>query len=195
MPKRKKNPEVEDSEDEALALARGFHGRENLETLEIEETEFYRENLSNLATLLDLEVFIEARAKEGLITIPFEDVFIGGSPDRKQIYLVGETSLPDEWLEAANPSGYEKDKVIIGWVYRIGYWSDKFHLVGSNGNNDYDHEFGEQTFKPPARFKGVWKLNEKVNAGLLPLLIYDRLNERLELIGGGYQIRDEGIWD
>lgn len=195
MSRRKRNPEVEDSEDQAQELARGFHGRENQETLEIEETEFYRENLSNLATLLDFEVFIEARAKEGLITIPFEDVFIAGSPDRKQLYLVGETSLPDDWLRTANPSGCEKDKVIIGWVYKIGYWSDKFHLVGSNGNNDYDHEFGEQTFKPQAKFKGVWKLQDKIANGLLPILIYDRLNERLELVGGGYEIRDEGIYD
>lgn len=196
MRRLKNSPaEIEDLEDEAQELARGFHGRENHENLEVEETEFYRENLSNLAILLDLEVFIKPRAKEGLITLPFEDVFMAGSSDRKQIYLVGETSLPDEWLQTANPSGWEKDKVIIGWVYKIGYWSDKFHLEGSNGNDDYDHEFGEQTFKPPGRHKGVWKLEEKLAAGLLPMLVYDRLNEKLEMIGGGYTIKDEGIWD
>lgn len=197
-----KNPsevaELKDELEDAEEVARGFHGRENLEAFEVEETEVYRENLAFLGNMLDVEVFIEARADEGLITLPFEEVMLGASSDRKQLYLTGDTSLPDEWLEEANPVGYQKDKVIIGYVYSISYFADKHHLTGpkqQKKGSEYIHAFAEQTFKAPARYEGVWKLEEKIQAGRLPQLIYNRLSGGLELVGGGYEIRDEGIWD
>src|ERR1019366_9455967 len=104
--------------------ASGFHGRENKEIFEIEEQEHYRENLAFLGEMLDVEVLIEARAKEGLITLPFEEVMLGCSSDRKQLYLIGDTSLPDDWLEEASPSGFDKDKVVVGWIYNISYFAD-----------------------------------------------------------------------
>jgi hypothetical protein len=204
-----RNPEeeaelVEDNQEEAEEVARGFHGRENREIFEIEEEVQYRENLACLGEMLELEVFIETRQDEGLVSVCFkrkpqsEIVFLNCSGDRKQLYLVGDTGLPDDWLEEANPSGWEKDKVPIGWVYSISYFADKHHLTGSKQQakgSEYIHAFGEQTFQAPNRFEGIWKLEEKITGGLLPELVYDRLNEGMELIGGGYVVKDEGIWD
>lgn len=196
-----KNPEEEselrDDLGEAEEVARGFHGRENRETFEVEEVEEYRENLAFLGEMLDIEVFIEGRKKDGLITLPFQDVMLGCSVDRKQLYFVGETELPDDWLKD-NCAGADKDKVAVGWVYSVSYLADKHHLVGPKSQKhgaEYIHAFGEQTFKAPARFDGVWKLEEKIEYGMLPQLIYNRLSGGMELVGGGYEVRDEGIWD
>lgn len=192
------------TEDEAEELARGFHGRENRETLDIVETESYRENLAILGEMVELEVFIESRSDEGLVPICFsrevqEDiVYLGSSPDRKQLYLTGDTGLPDDWLQEASPESWGKDKVPIGYVYSVSYFADKHHLTGGGGQEfgtEYIHCFGEQTFEHKGKGDKVFKLEEKIVAGLLPMLVYDRLGERMELVGGGYDVRDEGIWD
>ena len=63
------------------------------------------------------------------------------------------------------------------------------------------HCFGENSFEnPDARQDGqadylIYAPLEKLEAGLLPELIYNRLNGTMELVGGGYVIKDEGIWD
>lgn len=192
---RMSNPSADFEEVEELA--RGFHGRDNRETFTIKEVEEYRENLAFLGEMLDIEVFIEGRKKDGLITLPFEDVMLGASADRKQLYFVGDTSLPDDWLKK-NCLGWDKDKVSIGWVYAVSYFADKHHLTGPKQQKkgmEYRHCFGEQTIKAPARFEGVWKLKEKWEMGLLPILIYNRLSQCMELVGGAYIVKDEGIWD
>lgn len=192
------------SEEESEELARGFHGRENRETFEVIEEEPYRDNLAMLGEMVELEVFIEARADEGLIPITFsrenqEDlVYLGCTPDRKQLYLTGDTSLPEDWLEEANPASFEKDKVPVGWVYSISYFADKHHLTGPKQQkfgSEYIHCFGEQTFEHSGNSNKVFKLEDKIAAGLLPELIYNRLSGGMELVGGGYEVPDEGIWD
>lgn len=192
------NPDGESlgTEVEAQEVARGFHGRENRESFEFTVEEPYRQQLALLGPMLDVEVLIESRAGDGLITLPFEEVMLSCSTDRKQLYLVGDTGLPDDWLEDNCPS-WDKDKVPIGWVYSISYFADKHHLTGSKQQKDgaeYIHCFGEQTFPGGGR-KKIHKLDEKVSAGLLPLLIYNRLSCGMELVGGGYVVKDEGIWD
>lgn len=203
-----KNPsqedELRDELEEAEEVARGFHGRENKESFEVEELETYRENLALLGEMVELEVWIEARQDEGLIPIQFSRknqkdlVFLSCSPDRKQLYLTGDTCLPDDWLEEACPASWEKDKVPVGWVYSISYFADKHHLTGPKQQKfgtEYIHCFGEQTFQHAGNSNKVWKLEEKITAGLLPELIYNRLSGEIELVGGGYEVRDEGIWD
>lgn len=199
-----KNPgdeeELKDDLGEAEEVARGFHGRENREAFEIEEIESYRENLACLGEMVELEVFIENRQDEGLVPIQFsreteqDIVFLGCSPDRKQLYLTGDTGLPDDWLEEANPLGWDKDLVFVGYVFTISYFADKHHLTGPKQQKhgvEYIHAFGEQTCPG----KGVRKLEEKIQKGLLPQLIYNRLSGGMELVGGGYEVRDEGIYD
>lgn len=209
------NPEEESelaeelgTEEEAEEVARGFHGRENQETIEIDEPEVFRENLALLGEMVELEVFIEARQDEGLIPIKFsgetgyenkEDaIYLSCSSDRKQLYINGNCDLPDDWLEETSPSSYEKDLVPIGYVYSISYFADKHHLTGSKQQKNgtpYIHCFGEQTFKHKGNANKIFALEDKILAGLLPMLIYNRLNQGMELVGGGYSVKDEGIWD
>lgn len=195
-----KNPEEElelkDSIEEAEQVASGFHGRENREIFEVEEAEIYRENLAYLGEMLDIEVFIECRNK--LITLPFEDVMLGCSSDRNSLYFAGDTKIPLSWIKQNVPEGWDKDKVVIGWIYSISYFADKHHLTGpkqQKNGMEYIHCFGEQTFKAPASFEGIWKLKEKITRGVLPQLVYNRLGECCEIVGGVYSIKDEGIWD
>lgn len=203
-----KNPEEEqelqDSFESAEEVARGFHGRENRESFEVEETEVYRENLAFLGEMAELEVFIEARADEGLVQLEFDRknkkdlVFLACSSDRNQLYLVGNTCLPNEWIEECCKDQANKDKVIIGWVYSVSYFADKHHLTGPKQQKygtEYIHCFGEQTFEHKGNSNKVWKLFEKIEAGVLPVLIYNKLSGGMELVGGKYEVRDEGIWD
>lgn len=184
--------ELEDAED----VAKGFHGRDVEETFEEVEEHQFRSELAQLGELIELEVFNENL--EELLVLSFsrnneaEIVRLGASGDRKQLFIVGgDTCLEDELLEEVCPTGYEKDKVPVGYVFSISYFADKHHLTGPKQQKkgcEYIHEFGEQTGKK----MGV---QEKVLSGKLPELVYDRLNQSLEMIGGGYEIRDEGIWD
>ncbi len=198
--------ELEQAED----LAEGFHGRKSREAFDISEHHTYRDSLGMLGELEELEVFNWQlwKNEEDLKTFTFSRkgskvVRLGGSGDRKQLYFNGgDQELPNELLEELGGVGANKDKVSLGYVYSISYWSDKHHLEGSSGRNEaYMHCFGEATFEnPDARTDGqadyiIYKPTEKAIAGVLPELIYDRLNGCLELVGGGYEIRDEGIYD
>ena len=197
--------------DSAEDLAVGFHGRASQETFEVEERRNFRQDLAMLGELEELEVFNELAWNETgeLKTFTFSRkkkdlVRLAGSPDRRQLFLVGgDQEIPDSVLgDLAGDRQATKDKVSLGFVYSISYWSDKHHLEGSNGVMEaYMHCFGESTFEnPDARQDGqadylVFMPEQKLGAGLLPELVYDRLNMTLELVGGGYEIRDEGIWD
>lgn len=194
--------ELRDELDDAQEVARGFHGRENEEEIEEVDEEQYRSELALLGELVELEVFNETQ--EDMLIFDFGRdnpdslVNLACSGDRKQLFLVGgDQSIEDETLEQLG-AGWDKDKVRVGYVYSISYFADKHHLTGPKQQKfgtEYIHSFGEQTVKAPVRNEGVWKLEEKLERNLLPELIYDRLNCKIELVGGGYEIRDEGIWD
>ena len=205
---RRNSGELEDSLQEAEERAEGAHGRPAKEAIEIREKVRFRENLPMMGELEELEVFNENLYDGDLEQLIFSRaskklVRLGFSSDRKQLFLVGgDQELPDGFLKDVSPNGWQKDKVHIGFLYSITYWTDKHHLEGSSGKlESYMHCFGEQTFTNPNAPKDgsadymVWKLEEKLVAGVLPELIYDRLNEQLELVGGGYFVKDEGIWD
>jgi hypothetical protein len=200
--------ELEDSYESALEAAEGAHGRKAKSSVEIKERLTFRENLAEMGELEELEVYNENLYDGDLEQLTFSRkarslVRLGFSSDRKQLFLVGgDQKLEDGALRDFSPNGWNKDKVHIGYLYSITYHTDKHHLEGSNGIVEaYMHCFGEQSFKNPNAPKDgsadymVWKLEEKLVAGVLPEIIYDRLNEQLELVGGGYKVKDEGIYD
>ena len=206
------NPEMEELRDDfesAEEAAEGAHGRPAREAIEIKEKVKFRENLPMMGELEELEIFNENLYDGDLEQLVFDRkkkkslVRLGFSSDRKQLFLIGgDQCLEDGFLRDCCPKGWQKDKVHIGFLYSITYHTDKHHLEGSDGTEEaYMHSFGEQTFpNPNAPQDGsadymIWKLEEKLVAGVLPEIIYDRLNEQLELIGGGYIVKDEGIWD
>ncbi len=191
--------ELSEELNEAQEVARGFHGRDNREIVEVDSSETYRSDLAMLGYLCELEVLVGDEVIPLEFSYEQDPVFVNCTSDRKQLILVGgDQALPDEVLEQSG-DGYDKDKVRVGYVYSISYFADKHHLTGpkqQKKGTEYQHGFGESSFplKNP-KYSGIWKLEEKIEAGKLPLLIYDRLNERIELVGGGYFVKDEGIFD
>ena len=198
--------ELADSFEDAQEVARGFHGRPNQETIELEESEQYRENQAILGCMEEIELLnLGIFDEDGLEPIEFSpDVLLTCSSDRKQLFLMGDMSLPDEWLKKMSSSGWDKDKVILGNAYSISYFADKHHLSGpkqQKKGSSYGHCFGEAMFSNPKESRNglmestVWKPLEKLAAGCLPAVVYDQLNEKIELIGGNYIVKDEGIYD
>lgn len=166
---------------EAEEVAEGFHGKLMGTVTEVMEEEKYRGELAVLGYMEDLEVDIGQRKPE---PIKFPEMPLSKRPvlaatgDREQLYLVGgDQALSEESLEflLGTEDGAGKDFVVIGPVAAITYWTAKHHLSKEDKKlGMYRHEFAEE-------------------GGEQPLLVYDNLNGQLYLMGGSYQVEDEGI--
>jgi hypothetical protein len=96
---------------------------------------------------------------------------LAGEPGGDQLFIVGGNQNVDRFLTKLLAHG-GKDPLDCGFVYRIEYFTrkgfDKFRPV------NYWHHFGEES-------------------RVQPRLIYDRTNHRLQLAGGEYTVKREGI--
>lgn len=175
--------------EKALAVAEGFHGRPARDIEDVIEIERYRTKLAKLGDLVELEVL--CKSGKHVIPITFaseendgiEEDFVSASstPDRNQILFVGGNQIVDlEAFDELNNNELAKDYVFLGECFSISYFTDKHHLEGPEYQKDgtpYIHKFGEE------------------EGGERPFLVYDKLNEHLLLVGGSYEVRDEGIWN
>jgi hypothetical protein len=156
--------------DSAARLSERFHGRPVRKVTTLAQEVAERTELADLGRLIELVV-------EGAETwaLPFgrTDVRVAASPDGGQLYLVGgdqEVDLERLGLAEALP----KDHLVVGELASIAYRTSKaFHNFEPT---DYQHAFGEES-------------------GVRPLLCYDALNRALYIVGGNYQVREEGIVD
>lgn len=174
-----------ESLSEAKSLTEGFHGRKAQYVEDIIEIERYRTKLAHLGDLIEFEI-LDHRSNKHVIPINFaapdteEHVSIG-FPNRYQLILSGgNQSIDLDSFPALSNNEREKDYVQIGSIFSISYFTDKHHLEGPKYQADgteYIHKFGEE------------------EGGELPTLVYDRLNEHMMLVGGSYEIRDEGIYN
>jgi hypothetical protein len=168
-------PELEDSYEEAEKVYETFHGRDSDEEVVVEEAFAVRDNLAALGILQELSLTSPAKVK---FKVAFEDdqPLLCSSVDSLQLYIIGgDQSIDDDTLleildgdqEAAN-----KDKVLLGVLDTLVYQTEKdfdnFETI------DYEHELGE-------------------DGGFQPAVVYDRVNRQLELVGGSYKIKREGI--
>ncbi len=180
--RRRNNPnsEVEASE-EALEMARKFHGREAKSVDVIDDTIEYEEEAIVIGDLVELTIIDPKNSRNGF-DISFEP---GNRPlvtcnvDGTNIEFDGG----DQSLEIGSMKGLEKidiqgkNYVVIGEVLSIVYFTDKHHLEGPEEQKEgieYQHEFGEEGGKPP-------------------LLVYDIKNQKMSLAGGSYKVEDVGI--
>ena len=176
--KRTKNSSI----DEISEISKGFHGRDPIQEFELTEQTIYHKNLAQLGELVELEIESTEKRKD-LIVLGFQrgddPVRLCVSKNRKQLeFLGGDQTVDDDWLESVTDE-WDKDKVFLGCCFSISYFADKHHLTGPKQQKygtEYIHEFGEQ-------------------GGSMPKVIYDRLNKRFELVGGSYDVRDEGIYN
>lgn len=168
-------------EDRAEQLAEDFHGRPARDFIDVTEAEAYDEYGAILGYLVELNILTEDGDKEIPIRFPYnphdrDNVLVVSNPDGTNIEFVGGDQKI-EWR--AVPGAHMNDKylVIVGPVHEIVYWADKHHLQGPAQQKDgmeYYHEFGEEDDE-------------------LPVLVYDRRNSKLLLVGGNYTIEPEGI--
>lgn len=160
-------------EEAAAQLSAAWHGRPAKETMEVEETVVLHDVLPHLAWLEALEVLV---SDDKAVTIEFKrDVALCGTLGENQLYFVGG----DQRLSSLDPFRLDegeaaKDLVNLGPCFSIRYYTDKYHLQGTNGFHSFIHHFGDK-------------------GGVLPVLVYDVLNKRLMLVGGSYTITDAGI--
>lgn len=159
----------------AEGLFEEFHGRPSGEELIVGEEEKYRDDLAVLGELRELVVVEKPKGKRGTPVVfdGDDNVMLASTPSGNQYLFVGG----DQRLEPRDFGVREKkDKVSLGWVHSVTYYTDKQHLSGPKDAWEYEHKFGEE-------------------GGELPMLVYDRLNERMELVGGSYKTTGRGIED
>ena len=172
--------------DEARSVSEGFHGREAKFIEDIIEVEHYRKNLAQLGELIEIEV-VDRRGKS-VIPLSFppwdteEHVDVASTPNRKQLIIAGGDQCVDlmAFVNELSETELEKDYICLGETFSISYYTDKHHLEGPEYQKDgteYIHKFGEE------------------EGGTRPYLFYDRLNEHLLLVGGSYEVRDNGIYN
>lgn len=179
---------------EAEQLSREFHGREPEEIEEYTEVEEYDKNLAKLGDLEELVIISgngngkRGSSREQSITpISFENCGVRLAAKGNQLQFVGgdqELNLDElvsEIPELQDQVDDGKNLYDIGEVYSIVYFTDKHHLAGDKSQKDgssYEHQFSEEN-----------------NGKNRPRLQYDRRNAAMRLVGGGYKIKPEGIWN
>jgi hypothetical protein len=169
-----RNPETDDEYEQSRKIAELFHGRPVKE--EITVTESIREHdwLWRIGPLVKLKV---KTVRKQRATFPFSLkgdalVHLMCSPDGRQLYLRdGDMQLDLEPLGMAGDD-WKRDKMVIGEISEITYQDrKKFH---SFDPVQYWHKLGEET---------------KVK----PWLIYDTMNEKLEIVGGQYYVETKEL--
>lgn len=168
-----------DSEEysQAKQIAELFHGRPVKE--EITLTEQIREHdwLWRIGPLVKLKIRTLTKRSA---TLPFHQteegmVHLFCSPDGKQLYLRGgDQELDLKALDMGEGTEWYRDHMLIGEAKEITYRDKKkfhkFKLV------DYFHKLGEVTKKKP-------------------MLAYNALAKRLEILGGQYKVETDELVD
>ncbi|HEV3041882.1 MAG TPA: hypothetical protein VHA33_29225 [Candidatus Angelobacter sp.] len=161
---RKGNP---DTTEAAVEMFETFHGRRPGSIREIEVRQNDRRNLSGCGTLMYLQM------EDGMPLNFSEDrhpPIVACDPDGNQLYFLGNVDL-EPCLEQEGID-LSKDMIVVGDVQYIIYTTDKdFHNFEEK---DYQHEFGEE-------------------GGELPVLMFNKLDRTMWLLGGSYVIKREGI--
>jgi len=183
--RKRNNPSEDENFDAATSVSEGFHGRKSLYVEDIIEIERYRTKLAHLGDLVELEILDDSG--KHVIPISFavhdseEHVSVASTPDRNQlIFSGGNQGIELESFPDLTDNEKCKDYVRIGEVFSISYFTDKHHLEGPKYQKDgteYIHQFGEE------------------DGGVRPELMYDTLNQRMILVGGSYEVKDEGIYN
>lgn len=190
----------------AEALTEEWHGREPKEVIDYEEEEEYEPDGAVLAELEELGVLLEDREQTISIEFNSDPPMLVANVATENLEIVGG----DQELEFGEGWGSTKNEFTVGHVYLIAYCTDKHHLEGSNGvPESYEHFFGEEFYKSKGYKVDDYKdgedffedlledgiVYEAIEAGYLPTMVYDTINEKIKLVGGRYTIEDVGLRD
>jgi hypothetical protein len=163
-------------------LVQEFHGRGADSIDDVFSDEKYPDSLAELGELRELSVILPNGKEEVTIKFPEENTstILASAPGGKQYVLIGgdqSVDVEEFGIEETNEAKEWARKLVLGQVSKIVYFTDKHHLEGPKYQKNgclYEHELGEE-------------------GGELPTLIYDPNNETLEIVGGSYITRAEGI--
>lgn len=163
-----RNPRRRNNESEAVEMYETFHGKAPGRIVEYDELVKFPHHFAELGRLVELRIDLDSANRKFPFT-SFGDCKVVCTPDGQNIYFVGG----DQKISLENLDiGGEKDFVELGPCVYICYHTTKdFHDFAPI---DYFHEFGEEN-------------------GIKPMLAYDRLNQKLFLMGGDYHVKREGI--
>jgi len=183
--RRKKNPA-----DGAAEVYEEFHGVPSEEILEYVTKFHIHENLGGLGRLVEL-VFFTGGAKSVKVTMTEEDLgrtmWLAGSEDRKQLYILGEITVDLEEL-GYRPDVDVKDANALGYLTNVVYETRK--TMNQLKLIEYDHQIGKRERWQKREGVGP-EMNKRV--GDAPILAYYPREERLAVVGGQYLILPEGI--
>jgi hypothetical protein len=165
---RRRNP---DAEQRAAELYEKFHGKSPTEIVELQESDAARHVYTSLGKLVELQIHPARGGKTLAANFNGDSVTLASTPNGRQLYLLGGNQNLNGMLEkfAADPS---KDLVDLGEAHAVVYRAAKAQSGFKPG--DFIHEFGEES-------------------GVRPQAFYDRLKQRVFLMGGDYRVEAPGI--
>lgn len=154
--------------DSAADLSESWHGRPAETATDYQEKLHYHGVLTDLGRLKEIMVMVDDRKGQNIL---FDaKTRLASSENGKQLYVVGGDQSID--LKALGIRGEEaqKDLVFVGEVHHIVYITAKEHLGKEDKiSGPYIHKLGEES-------------------GVMPILLYDTLNQKVGFAGGNYFI-------
>ena len=175
----RRNPETESADS-----FQKFHGFNAKEQITVEKDVHYHSNLWAVGKLEKLEVI--SPDGEQVMLNGFKGAILSANEDNSQLYIEGGDQGVD--LSEFGIGKPYHDKEDLGEVKKLFYFTNKTHLGDQGGEAIYHHTLGEERTKRNYLF-GKLK-GRKVPR---PRLVYDVMNQALEIIGGEYVIEPEGI--
>jgi len=177
-------PERSNPETESADSYEKFHGFRPKERITVKKKIRYHENLWACGDLEKLDV-ISPDGVQVMID-GFKGAMLSANEANTQLYIEGG----DQSVNLADFGLGEPyhDKEDLGEIKKLYYSTNKTHLGDQGGEAIYHHTLGEERTKRDYLF-GKLK-GRKVPR---PRLVYDVMNQALEIIGGEYVIEPEGI--
>lgn len=172
---KRKNPA-----DASADVYEQFHGRPSDEVVVVSKKVHFHAHLAGLGTLTLLEV----KGPDGNVhrNTKFGGALLCCNEEMNQLFIEGGKQFVDV-AEFGIKTPHEKE--VLGKLLEIGYHTTKDHLDPHEGGTaNYIH-----------RFRSTNRDGKHVTIKMAkcPTLIYDARNEQLEIAGGSYTIRPEGI--
>lgn len=162
----KRNPE------DAAEMYEKFHGKPADKTTKVIELRQYRDQLAALGDLISIEVKTPQGPRRTVALNEANRPLLTCTPDGAQLYIEGGDQSVDLDALGLQRGSLRKDSMNLGVIRKITYRTEKdfdaFETI------DYYHMLGEDT-------------------GMYPVLIFDTLNNLLQIAGGEYIVKREGI--
>jgi len=154
--------------DAAAELSESWHGRPAERATDYNESFRYHGVLTDLGRLQEVMVLVTDR--KGQLILFDAKTRLASSENGKQLYVVGGDQSLDLGALGITGEEAEKDLIPIGEVHHLVYVTAKMHLgKADQKRGPYEHKLGEES-------------------GVMPILMYDRLNKACGFAGGVYNI-------